>query len=199
MPRTAEQNQAIKDKRRTKLLSYALKAFAANGYDHTAIDDITKPSKCSHGLFYHYFESKEVVFRALIEDVILPTGTFPIEKALQLGGVDGLAELFRFAASIPEGGSKAIAVAKIVIELDEATSLDDFGQIFAKSHDLRKALETLILEGQRKGQVIEGDVKAIAQAIIDLLLASIERASNKTGGFYDEQLLLNLVLRKPLQ
>ena len=193
MPRTAEQNQAIKDKRRSKLLSYALKAFAANGYDHTAIDDITKPSKCSHGLFYHYFESKEVVFRALIEDVILPEGTFPIEEALQLGGFEGLGLLLRFASSLQERGTRGIAIAKIIIDLNDATDLDEFGAEFAASHNLRGALVTLIAQGQEQGKVVDGNPEQIAQAIIDLLLASFERLRNKAGNLYGEELLLRFI------
>ncbi len=193
MPRTAEQNQAIKDKRRNKLLSYALKAFALNGYDHTAIDDITKPSKCSHGLFYHYFPSKEEVFRALIEDVILPEGTFPIEKALQLGGLEGLKEIFRFIDTLKDSGSKGIAISKIVIDLGDAKGLDDFGEIFARSHDIRKALVTLIEQGQRGGQIVEGDPNSLSQAVLDLLLSSFERAKNKTGSIYSSELFLSLL------
>ncbi len=195
MPRTAEQNQAIKDKRRSKLLSYALKAFAANGYDHTAIDDITKPSKCSHGLFYHYFESKEVVFRALVEDVILPEGTFPIEKALELGGVDGLCELIKFVSSLGNGGLKGIAISEIVIDLPNASGLDEFGRDFAASHDLRKALVTLIGQGQEQGRVVDGNPEELASALLDLFLASFAKVRAKTGSLYSEQLYLSLLLK----
>ena len=90
MPRTPEQNQSIKDRRRGKLLTYALKAFALNGYDRTAVDDITKPAKCSHGLFYHYFDSKEAVFKALIDEVLTQEGRTPVKEALELGGIKGL-------------------------------------------------------------------------------------------------------------
>lgn len=195
MPRTAEQNQAIKDKRRSKLLSYALKAFAANGYDHTAIDDITKPSKCSHGLFYHYFESKEVVFRALIEDIILPEGTFPMEKALELGGSKGLRELCKFASTLENGGLKAVAISEIVIRLPKANGLDEFGAEFASSHNLEKTLITLIEQGQSEGAVIDGDPKELASAFIDLFLASCARIKEKTGSLYSESLYLGLLLK----
>ena len=195
MPRTAEQNQAIKDKRRSKLLSYALKAFAANGYDHTAIDDITKPSKCSHGLFYHYFESKEVVFRALIEDVIMQADVLPIQKAYELGGVEGLHELIKFGASIEKGGLKDIAIAEIIIDLPNATSLDEFAREFADANNPRRVLADLIKQGQDQGKVIDGDPNKIADILIDLLLASFKRFKTKTGGFYREELVLSLLLK----
>lgn len=68
MPKTQEQNQEIKDERRSNILKVALRLFAVHGYDATTINDITQASNCSHGLFYHYFSSKEEVFKTLIEE-----------------------------------------------------------------------------------------------------------------------------------
>ncbi len=68
MPKTQEQNQEIKDERRANILKTALRLFAVHGYDSTTINDITQASNCSHGLFYHYFSSKEEVFKTLIEE-----------------------------------------------------------------------------------------------------------------------------------
>ncbi len=68
MPKTQEQNQEIKDERRANILKTALRLFAVRGYDATTINDITQASNCSHGLFYHYFSSKEEVFKTLIEE-----------------------------------------------------------------------------------------------------------------------------------
>lgn len=68
MPKTQEQNQEIKDERRSNILKVALRLFAVHGYDATTINDITSASNCSHGLFYHYFSSKEAVFKTLIEE-----------------------------------------------------------------------------------------------------------------------------------
>lgn len=68
MPKTQEQNQEIKDERRANILQTALRLFAVRGYDSTTINDITQASSCSHGLFYHYFSSKEEVFKTLIEE-----------------------------------------------------------------------------------------------------------------------------------
>ena len=66
MPRTPAQNKAIKDKRKKRLLEIALKTFAYKGYDDVTIDDITKTARCSHGLFYHYFSSKQDIFEEVV-------------------------------------------------------------------------------------------------------------------------------------
>jgi AcrR family transcriptional regulator len=68
MPRTQNQNKLIKQKRRFRINKAALKLFALNGYDTTTINDITKESNCSHGLFYHYYPSKESLFIELMNN-----------------------------------------------------------------------------------------------------------------------------------
>ena len=201
MPRTAEQNQNIKDKRRAKLISFALKAFATYGYDHTAIDDITKLAKCSHGLFYHYFDSKEAVFGALVDEVLTKEGELPIAEALEKGGVAGLRVLARHAEKVAEGTGKDLAAAKIVIFLDEARNLEETGIAFARSHNLNGALATLIREGQQEGKVIAGEPKEIAQAIVDMVKGALARLSNKeaSGIHVSGDVLMGLLLKGPIE
>ena len=67
MPYTREQTEAIKAKRKATILDESLKLFAINGYDAVTIDDIAKASKMTHSLFYHYFKSKEEIFKKLLE------------------------------------------------------------------------------------------------------------------------------------
>jgi len=66
MPRTAEQNKQILDKRRAQILSCGLQVFAARGLRATKISDIAQQAAISQGLMYHYFASKEELFSELI-------------------------------------------------------------------------------------------------------------------------------------
>jgi len=70
MPKTKEQNEAIKLERRNAILKGALFLFALRGYDSTSSDSISKFIGCSHGLLYHYFPSKEALFTELFNEVI---------------------------------------------------------------------------------------------------------------------------------
>lgn len=67
MPKTKEQCEKIKTDRKNEILISALHLFSLRGYDVVTVDDITDASSCSHGLFYHYFNSKEDVFKELLE------------------------------------------------------------------------------------------------------------------------------------
>ena len=70
MPKTKEQYEAIKLQRKQEILNGALYLFALNGYHATSSDSITKYVGCSHGLLYHYFPTKELLFDELFEGVI---------------------------------------------------------------------------------------------------------------------------------
>lgn len=69
MPRNKEDFKNIQEQRKTAILNSALHLFAIRGYDSVSIDDITKSAKCSHGLFYHYFSSKENLFHQLMNQI----------------------------------------------------------------------------------------------------------------------------------
>lgn len=198
MPRTPEQNQNIKDKRRSKLLNHALKAFAMHGYDHTAIDDITKSAKCSHGLFYHYFDSKEKVFSALINEVLTGELRVPLDLALEQGSVRGIRTLCDYAANVARSGGKLGYVAKITFFLPDATSLDEDAQAFADAYNVEKALVTLIRRGQEDGKVIAGNPNQIARAFLYLVEGGILQSAKKGPWDIDADILYGMFLKTPI-
>ncbi len=54
-------------KKREEIVLAGLKVFCEKGYDGATVDDITKKACCSHGLFYHYFDSKKDLFNHAIK------------------------------------------------------------------------------------------------------------------------------------
>lgn len=200
MPRTPAQNQTIKDRRRSKLILFALKAFAEYGYDHTAIDDITRPAKCSHGLFYHYFSSKEAVFDALIDEVLLGADEVPMAAALELGGTKGLRLLAEYAEKSAKVGSKALFVAKITIDLRTAKNLNANGKAFQKQHNILNGLTELFRQGQEEGKVVAGNPKDIAVATLDLVQGAIARlVEEPQSTILSSDLLFGLILKGPIE
>lgn len=61
------QTNTIADIRKNELILCALKVFCKKGYHASTINDIVKKAKCSHGLFYHYFNNKKELFDAVCE------------------------------------------------------------------------------------------------------------------------------------
>ena len=52
---------------RARLLEAAKEVFEEDGFLDARISDISKRAKLSHGSFYHYFDSKEQIFREVAE------------------------------------------------------------------------------------------------------------------------------------
>lgn len=68
MPRTAVQNQEIREATRTKLLESSMILFAENGYGHTSMRKIADHADVSAGLLYHYFANKEALLTAVFDN-----------------------------------------------------------------------------------------------------------------------------------
>lgn len=68
MPRSPEDNQQLKDARRIEILRAASRVFAKKGFVAAKISDIAREAGLSHGLVYHYFENKDAIFGAILED-----------------------------------------------------------------------------------------------------------------------------------
>jgi len=65
MPKTIEQNKLLKEKRKEEILNASLRLFANFGVESITMDEIAKEVGCSHGLIYHYFDSKEEIAKEL--------------------------------------------------------------------------------------------------------------------------------------
>ncbi len=55
---------------RKLILDAAYQVFAEKGYGQATIDDIIRACGVSKGALYHHFNSKEELFKALLEDRI---------------------------------------------------------------------------------------------------------------------------------
>ncbi len=68
MPRTAEQNNALRASTRARLLDAALVLFARDGYARSSVRAIAAQAGVATGLLYSHFEGKEALLRAIFEE-----------------------------------------------------------------------------------------------------------------------------------
>ncbi len=69
-PRTPEQFEELRESRRQQIMDAALELFAQEGYASSSIAQLANHTGISKGLMYNYFESKEALLVAIIEDGI---------------------------------------------------------------------------------------------------------------------------------
>lgn len=67
-PRTPEQFEEMRESRRKQIMDAALELFASEGYSHCSISQLASHTGISKGLMYNYFESKEALLIAIIEE-----------------------------------------------------------------------------------------------------------------------------------
>ena len=66
-PRTKEQWEPIKARRRAHILEAALRLFATRGVELTSMEEIARRSGVSKGLVYAYFRNKDALLGAVID------------------------------------------------------------------------------------------------------------------------------------
>ena len=71
-PDMRARSDEAKDERRQELLSAALDEFFEKGFAAARMDDIARRANLSKGTLYLYFDSKEAMFRGLVETLASP-------------------------------------------------------------------------------------------------------------------------------
>jgi AcrR family transcriptional regulator len=70
MPRTKEQNEAIRAEKRQLIMDTSLQLFAEEGYATASIERIAKQAGISKGLMYNYFKSKEDLLQSVMSGLV---------------------------------------------------------------------------------------------------------------------------------
>jgi len=160
--------------RPAEILGAALAVFAEKGFAAARLDEIAARAGVSKGALYLYFETKEEIFRAVVEQAIAPniqairgmiaTHPGPFSDLLRL--VAG--RIAQVIDTLPIGG-----VVKMVI--GEARNFPQIARIWhddLAAHALG-ALTDAIAAAQGRGEVKPGDPRAYALQCISPLLVGV--------------------------
>lgn len=174
--------------RRRDLLSAAVAVFGESGYGATNVDDIVRRAGVARGTFYLYFDDKQDVFAALVDDFVTrlsaavvsidvahPTET-PVEQLRQ-----NLTRVVDLALSEPV--LMRLALHEAASQGPELAARID--QFYAVLHAL---LDESFSIGQRIGLVRDGDRRVMAAIGLGGLKEMIYRAAR--DGWGDPRALL---------
>ena len=166
MPRTPEQNANIRDKRKAKILKKALKQFAINGFDNVTVDDITEAANCSHGLFYHYFNTREDIYNELLETKKKSYSKFdlPIQEAKNAGGYKGLELIAGYIETLSTAPQDVIYFSRIKMLSSFATKTAENTLI---STDYLGIVESMMIKAKEEGKIVDADPKQLFLCFVD--------------------------------
>jgi len=165
MPRTEAENQRIRDERREQILQAAIQVFARQGYAATKIADIADAAHSSHGLVYHYFESKEVIFMTLIEQAERDAQQTAAAALAQPG--DALDRITWLVTRMLQGLQRRPELYMVMVQsFASETFTPELRKLATSQAELIPAtLRRLIQDGQASGRIAPGDPDELATAI----------------------------------
>lgn len=159
----------------------ALATFAERGFHATRVDDICTRADVSHGTFYLYFESKDDLFRTLVDDVVVEMRELAGELPEIGPGLDGRRALRGWVAEFHDLYERYLPV---ILAWNEANNADtELARLGAKV--LRRFVDRLVERIEEHEPALVGNPRTAAMVMI----AMVERASTfgLTGFFPTER------------
>ncbi len=166
-PMNDEQLEKIRNDRRQQIIAAALKTFADNGIRLTKIGMIAAEAGVSHGLVYHYFDSKEEVLHESLswamagtDELFREIGAMPIpplEKVktfVKFALTEGNSDVFRVIQHVQRSPGMPEKTLKLIAQ---------GGAVYAQE------LLPLVAAGQADGSIVEGDPQELLELLLTVL------------------------------
>lgn len=172
-----------KEARPAELISAALDVFVERGFAAARLDEIAARAGVSKGTLYLYFENKQALFMAVVQEAILPRiaeGEARLDEAGEATEADPERLLREMLISWWEvvGSSRLGGIPKLVMA--EAANFPEVAQFYYENVVLRgRALIVRVIElGIARRVFREGDPLVLCQlALAPLLFACMWRQS----------------------
>lgn len=164
-----------KDARPSELTAAALDLFVEKGFAATRLDDVAARAGVSKGTLYLYFDSKEALFKAVIEEGIVPAlAAAEQQLASYQGPSDALLRILLLGWWQQIGSTRMGGVVKLIIS--ESRNFPDVAQYY---HDhviargrslLRSALQRGIESGEFRSMNVESCIDVIIAPLLMLVI-----------------------------
>lgn len=160
--------QRRKEARPSELTAAALDLFVEKGFAATRLDDVARLAGVSKGTLYLYFDSKEALFKAVIQEGIVPF----LERGESLmathkGSASAMLRQLIFAWWQMIGGTKLAGIPKLMVS--EARNFPEVAQFYYDNviSRGRRLLQGVLEQGIQTGEFRPLDVNTC----IDVLMA----------------------------
>lgn len=192
-PLSEEQLEKKRHERKIQILAAAIKVFAENGIKLTKISVIAKEAGVSHGLLYHYFQSKEEVLHASLEWATAGTNELLDEiNSLHDSAIEKIRHFTKIALS--EGNSDTFRVIQHVMSAKGAVPQATSDMIEKQGSIYIQQLYPLFSQAQRDGDMIEDDPEELLGLFLTVITGVLMEGDHS---YWSENLdrKVNLILR----
>lgn len=170
MPRTAEQNEALRSATRAAVETAAVRVFAHRGFAATNMRQIAVEAGISTGSIYRHYASKEELFDELIDQA--SRGLEAVAVQLSTEG-DPLSMIRSFTEVYVADLAANNGAAEFYMVINQGFSTDTpegtAARLAATQGTLWRAFALLIGRGQAAGQITAGDPTRMTSHYFDML------------------------------
>jgi len=174
MPRRADPH------RRADILAAARAVFLAEGYADVRVTEIAARAGVAVGTLYLYFDSKEAIAFALVDDVVARMGERLAPSLAHLDTSAGVAALVHEALAFASLEQHIMRLLPADILLRKA-SAPPVAPSPARRR-LHEALSRALAEGMRRGTIRPYDPAVLAEAVAGLVTWAIEACFQRDEG-----------------
>ena len=175
------QREQQKENRRRQILDVSLDLFVRHGYTGTSTRDISRRIGISSGLMFHYFESKEQLYIALMstasgsvkmieEYAKMPMG--PLELFREI--TDSILLYFQVSPTMPK-------LFLLIRQAFYADYLTREMKAVVSQMDILDKLVPIVKAGQKTGEIRKGNPKALALCYFSIIEGAAEAAVCSPG------------------
>lgn len=166
--------QRRKEARPSEIVEVAIECFLENGFEATKLDEVARRSGIAKGTIYLYFETKEQLFRAVVQHVI-SSNLKDIEVAASTfdGSLTDLVPAITSKVVKVLATSRAPALARLILR--EADRFPDLARVWFEdvATPVLSSFETILKRAQASGEIREGDPRLQVFSILGPLTAGI--------------------------
>jgi AcrR family transcriptional regulator len=170
-PRGQKQNEQMRGKAIEKITQAALEVFAEYGYHGATMKQIAQVTGLSYGLVYHYFPSKEKMFRQIIDSSLESS----LNATVMLLGMPGSAwekieNLSDFLVKEALTGDSFLYFLIVLQAMTQGKSIPGFlDHVAKKIEGYYDTLAPIIHQAQKSGDAVQGDPRVLAAAYFSFL------------------------------
>lgn len=165
MARNEKLNLMMKEESREKILEAALGLFAKNGKAATRIGDIASKAGISHGLLYHYYQSKDEIFTELIrgafEKLIAAAENL---KAMPVSGAEKIELAMRTLIRSIRDDTVSADYHLLIAKASESNDTPEQARLILeeKSRIPYELMEDIFVQGQKEGSIRENPASELS-------------------------------------
>ena len=202
MPKTKEQLEILRNQRKQDIIQAATLIFAFVSYHEITVDRITKAARCSHGLFYHYFDSIDDLYDQVMQNAInmLDDEVFA-KKYENRSAREVLETATQFYCDLLNSDDD-VRIACMYLLLNNRLRIQlvpELKKYETKSIYATDKLTRVIIAGQKEGVFYEGNASDMSRCLVSLINGlTFSRLYLGKNSFIspDKSIILKLIIKE---